>query len=131
MCSTCGCGDEAGTRVTALSTTPDDHSADAHVHPHDHSHPPDHPHDHSHVHDHGHALGHGHGPEPQPQRPSRTVVLEQEILAKNDLLAAHNRGWLAGRGITALNVMSSPGSGKTTLLVRTINEMSGMPGAPT
>jgi hydrogenase nickel incorporation protein HypB len=61
--------------------------------------------------------------------PTETVVLEQQILAKNDLLAAHNRGWLAGRGITALNVMSSPGSGKTTLLARTISELSGTPGA--
>ena len=41
-------------------------------------------------------------------------------MAKNDALAARNRAWLAERGITALNLMSSPGSGKTTLLERTI-----------
>ncbi|WP_434619066.1 hydrogenase nickel incorporation protein HypB [Arthrobacter sp. A5] len=52
-----------------------------------------------------------------------TIALEQSLLAKNDLLAARNRGWLEGRGIQAFNVMSSPGAGKTTLLVRTIEEL--------
>ena len=42
------------------------------------------------------------------------------MLAKNDHLAEHNRNWLASRGLTAINVMSSPGAGKTTLLERTI-----------
>ncbi len=45
------------------------------------------------------------------------------MLAKNDLLAERNRHWLAGRGILALNVTSSPGAGKTTLLERTIREL--------
>src|SRR6187549_3062910 len=105
MCSTCGCGDEGGTRLTTLPEKPDQQPADLHGHPHDHSK----------GHDHDHAHGHGHQHEPDPEQPTRTVVLEQQILAKNDVLAAHNRGWLAGRGITALNIMSSPGSGKTTL----------------
>src|SRR4051812_3608321 len=48
------------------------------------------------------------------------VEIETALLAKNDHLAAHNREWLAGRGIVALNLMSSPGSGKTSLLCRTI-----------
>ncbi|AUI59223.1 hydrogenase nickel incorporation protein HypB [Amycolatopsis sp. BJA-103] len=65
-------------------------------------------------HEHGHGHGHSH-PEPD-----RTVLLEQDILAANDRLAADNRTWLAARGIHTLNVMSSPGSGKTTLLARTI-----------
>ncbi|MGI8416355.1 MAG: hydrogenase nickel incorporation protein HypB [Nakamurella sp.] len=51
---------------------------------------------------------------------TRTIVLEQQILAKNDHLAAHNRGWLTSRGILSINLMSSPGSGKTTLLERTL-----------
>jgi hydrogenase nickel incorporation protein HypB len=55
---------------------------------------------------------------------SRTEVLEVNILAKNDELAARNREWLANRSITALNLMSSPGSGKTTLLVRTLSELT-------
>ena len=53
----------------------------------------------------------------------RTVALEQEILAKNALRAERNRGWLAGRGILALNLVSSPGSGKTTLLERTLRDL--------
>lgn len=46
-----------------------------------------------------------------------------QILAKNDALAASNRGWFAGREILALNLVSSPGSGKTTLLERTIRDL--------
>ncbi|BAY86162.1 hydrogenase accessory protein HypB [Calothrix parasitica NIES-267] len=52
-----------------------------------------------------------------------TISLEQNILAKNDLIAAQNRGWFKGRNILALNLVSSPGSGKTTLLTRTINDL--------
>ncbi len=51
------------------------------------------------------------------------VELEAQILAKNDMLAAKNRGWFAGREILALNLVSSPGSGKTTLLERTIRDL--------
>ncbi|MFM0213466.1 hydrogenase nickel incorporation protein HypB [Paraburkholderia sediminicola] len=51
--------------------------------------------------------------------------MERDILAKNQLLAERNRGWLAGRSILALNLMSSPGAGKTTLLERTIHDLGG------
>lgn len=78
-----------------------------------HSHSHDHPHPHEHEHAHAHL--HEHHPE--------TIPLEQNLLAKNELLAARNRGWLEGRGIRALNVMSSPGAGKTTLLVRTLTDL--------
>jgi hydrogenase nickel incorporation protein HypB len=54
---------------------------------------------------------------------TRTVKLEQEILAKNRLLAERNRGWLQGREIFAVNLMSAPGSGKTALLERTVREL--------
>ena len=57
--------------------------------------------------------------------PARTLRLEQDVLAKNNLLAERNRGWFAGRGVLALNLMSSPGAGKTTLLERTIRELGG------
>jgi hydrogenase nickel incorporation protein HypB len=53
------------------------------------------------------------------------VDIETALLAKNDHFAGHNRAWLAERGITALNLMSSPGSGKTSLLRRTITELAG------
>ena len=58
------------------------------------------------------------------QPSTRLVDLELEVLAKNDLLAARNRGWFEGRGILALNLMSSPGAGKTSLLERTIRDLS-------
>jgi hydrogenase nickel incorporation protein HypB len=53
------------------------------------------------------------------------IALERDVLARNDLLAARNRGWLEGREILALNLMSSPGAGKTTLLERTIERLAG------
>jgi hydrogenase nickel incorporation protein HypB len=133
MCATCGCGDDAGVRVTTLAEPSDQGRSEQpsgydHAHPHGHDHPHPHPHDHDHDHGQGHDHGHGHraGRRSAPtSATTETVVLEQDVLAKNDLRAARNRGWLEGRGITAYNVMSSPGSGKTTLLVRTIAELSG------
>lgn len=53
------------------------------------------------------------------------MTLEQEVLAKNDMRAERNRGWLAARGILAVNLMSSPGAGKTTMLERTVAELAG------
>ncbi|MFA7605979.1 MAG: hydrogenase nickel incorporation protein HypB, partial [Rhodocyclaceae bacterium] len=56
---------------------------------------------------------------------TRMLRIEQDILGKNDRIAAHNRQWLAQRRILALNLVSSPGSGKTTLLVRTLQTLAG------
>jgi hydrogenase nickel incorporation protein HypB len=72
----------------------------------------------AHRHDGGIEHPHAHAPLPG------VVEIETALLAKNDHLAAHNRTWLAERGIVALNLMSSPGSGKTSLLRRTITELS-------
>ncbi|MCX4174845.1 MULTISPECIES: hydrogenase nickel incorporation protein HypB [Paraburkholderia] len=94
-----------------------EHSHDgvlAHSHPHEHSHDGDHAHGHTHTHGHPHNHGSEH---------VTSITLEQDILAKNQLLAERNRGWLAGRSILALNLMSSPGAGKTTLLERTIHDL--------
>ena len=52
-----------------------------------------------------------------------TLALEQNILSKNNLIAAQNREWLKVRQIKALNLVSSPGAGKTTLLVKTIQDL--------
>jgi hydrogenase nickel incorporation protein HypB len=95
MCTTCGCGDPDGVRIS----TP-------HEHGHEHGHPHSHPH-------------------PQPAGPAtETIALERKVLAKNDQLAEHNRRWLADRRILALNLMSSPGAGKTTLLERTLRDVA-------
>ena len=133
MCSTCGCsGEDSGARVTLVPETVLARPAD-HDHPHsDHDHPHgdhDHPH-HGHEdgedHDHEPGEGHGHGHAPAPAvEGTRTILLEQEILAKNDSLAALNRHNLQERGITAVNLMSSPGSGKTTLLEQTVRALAG------
>jgi hydrogenase nickel incorporation protein HypB len=100
-------------------------------HPHsDHDHPhSDHDHgDHDHGDHHHHDDHHRHSERdlgPGPTGADRTVVLEQQILAKNASLADGNRHWLAERGVLAINLMSSPGSGKTTLLERTIALLGG------
>lgn len=108
MCATCGCSDDATHTVHEVR-------GESHGHAHGHSH--DHAHEaHDHEHDH-----HDHAAEP---RATRTLRLEREVLAKNDLIAERNRGWLAGRGVLALNLMSSPGAGKTTLLERTIGDLA-------
>jgi hydrogenase nickel incorporation protein HypB len=110
MCTTCGCGDDNGPTVTAL------HHHNAETHHHGDGHP-----DHSHPHDHGGQRQPA--ASATPSAPTRTIDIEQQVLAKNDTLAARNRDWLSERCISALNVMSSPGSGKTSLLVRTIGDV--------
>ena len=86
--------------------------ADAHAHSHDAPHRHETGHTHEHPHTHGGSSGH-----------PRTISLEQESLAKNQLLAERNRGWFAGREVFAVNLMSSPGSGKTSILERTIGDL--------
>ena len=106
------------------------HTGGVEAHPHSHTHVHSHHHEHDHDHDHGHEHGHEHEHEHPHEhehdhlRPQPSIVrLEQDLLAKNNLLAERNRGWFAGREILALNLVSSPGAGKTTLLERTIREL--------
>lgn len=122
MCTICGCSDtqQVTYMVSGAHSHAHDHATQGQGH--DHAHPHDHAHDHAHVHSHAvaaaaHAALHAgmHG---------RTISLEQDILAKNNLLAERNRGWFEGRGVLALNLMSSPGSGKTSLLERTIRALN-------
>ena len=151
MCATCGCGDDAGTRISGPDSGGEPVGVyDEHGHEHGHAHGPGHGHrhgqkeqhgnepGHGHGHEHGHAHTNGHGhdhaqehaDEHGHQGPEngadRTVTLEQRVLGKNDALAQRNREWLASAGIAAINLMSSPGSGKTTLLERTLCEAAGM-----
>ena len=149
MCVTCGCSNSSAVLVTGAATGEPDAATPAQFHEHDgvvhsHSHDPDHDHrhehshrdhdhdhQHGHAHDHDHPHGHEHAHEHDHAAPAalhaqvhgRTITLEADILAKNQLLAERNRGWLAGRDILALNLVSSPGSGKTSLLERTIREV--------
>jgi hydrogenase nickel incorporation protein HypB len=52
----------------------------------------------------------------------RAVDLNVPLLERNDILAERNRGYFLGRGLAALNLVSSPGAGKTTLLERTLDD---------
>ncbi len=148
MCVTCGCSDDAQTRITnpetgettLVETAIEHHHSHSHTLPdgrvithshaegHTHQHPKDKEHDHhSHTLEDGTTIAHRHQGEEtaniHAQIHNRTIALEKAILGKNDLIAAQNRGWFKGRNILALNLVSSPGAGKTTLLVRTINDL--------
>ncbi|MBU0481400.1 MAG: hydrogenase nickel incorporation protein HypB [Proteobacteria bacterium] len=96
MCDSCGC-DSSSDPVTISK-------------PGSHFHGHGHPHDHSHDHDHVHVQ-------------SRTVRVEQDVLAHNQAISEKNRAYFAEHGIFAMNLVSSPGSGKTTLLEKTITDL--------
>lgn len=121
MCTTCGCSDSNEARLTNLQTGQTMALAEAHEHGHNHHH---HEHEHGHDHHHHHHEGHSHT-HSHSHTHATTLHLEQEILAKNNKLAERNRGWLAGRRVLALNLVSSPGAGKTTLLERTLRDLGG------
>jgi hydrogenase nickel incorporation protein HypB len=116
MCTTCGCSETQDVRYTM----PGAHTHGADGHSHDHAHP--HDHSHIHPHDHGHDHDHRHAPAADPRAAlhagvhGRTIALEQDILAKNQVLAERNRGWFEGREVLAVNLMSSPGSGNNILM---------------
>jgi hydrogenase nickel incorporation protein HypB len=54
---------------------------------------------------------------------SATLSVERKVIDKNAQQGEANRRWLAGRGVLALNLVSSPGAGKTTVLERTVGEL--------
>lgn len=60
-----------------------------------------------------------------PEADARLVKVEQDILSKNNHVAAHNRAHFARDRVLALNLVSSPGAGKTTLLVETLKALLG------
>ncbi|MEY2896246.1 MAG: hypothetical protein RL669_515, partial [Pseudomonadota bacterium] len=114
-----------------------------HAHPHDHD--GEHAHEHApgvhrhadgtwhshdgtseHVHEGDGALHYGLGPahsHAPGMSQARMVRIEQDILAKNDQIAAGNRQRLSDRGVFALNLVSSPGSGMTTRLAACIRTL--------
>ncbi|MGB3513584.1 MAG: hydrogenase nickel incorporation protein HypB [Microcoleaceae cyanobacterium] len=129
MCVTCGCSDNNETTITNSQTG--EKTAINNHHSHTHTLPDGTviTHTHSHTNTHQHPTSpqenhhHHETAEVHAKMHGTTISLEQNILQKNDLLAAQNRGWFKGRNILALNLVSSPGSGKTTLLARTINDL--------
>jgi hydrogenase nickel incorporation protein HypB len=120
MCGVCGCGQDQG-QVEDL------HHPEAHDHSHAHSHEHFHTHadgtTHSHPHGHAHEHEHPHPHAPVPAGAARLLSVEQDLLARNDAVAARNRrDFQAARTLT-LNLVSSPGSGKTALLVETLKRV--------
>lgn len=114
MCTVCGCG----------TSKVEDGKKHSHSHDHDHHH--DHSHGHGHHHHHHHDLHFGEneaGVSAPGMDEKRLIAIEQDILGKNDHLAAHNRDHFKEDGIFVLNLVSSPGSGKTTLLTRSITDL--------
>ncbi len=122
MCTTCGCG-SGQTLIGGHALKQRRHAAgkvqyraqgsDTHAHEHSHSH---------------NSIDFGTGPagaHAPGMSQARMVKIERDILSKNDSYASENRTYLAGHGIFALNLVSSPGSGKTTLLVKSINALNG------
>lgn len=53
------------------------------------------------------------------------IPVVRNVLEANEKMAAHVRRRLAGGGILALNLISSPGAGKTALLERTLRDLAG------
>ena len=126
MCGTCGCGQDDGIKITK----PGEEQQHDHIHSHEHEHDGEthiHPHNHSHSHDDGHDHHHHHEDEhehhPHHHEHHKEIILEQDILHKNNLLAERNRGFFEARNIRAINLVSSPGSGKTSLLEKTITAL--------
>ncbi len=132
MCDTCGCG-QPGKGVTIQK--PGEEKNDQHNHPYEHehehehdgivhSHPHEHTYHHEHHHegDHSHEHDHEHHHHDHDHSHGSLIDVGQDILQKNNLIAERNRGFFEAKGITALNLVSSPGSGKTTLLERTIRD---------
>ncbi|WP_088240445.1 hydrogenase nickel incorporation protein HypB [Calothrix rhizosoleniae] len=116
MCVTCGCSGDSNSKIINPET-----GLETEIHDKSHT-----PHHHTHTLPDGTVITHTHNHEVSEIHANihgTTISLEQDILAKNDLIAAENRGWFKGRNIVALNLMSSPGAGKTTLLTRTINDL--------
>jgi hydrogenase nickel incorporation protein HypB len=94
MCDTCGCTNE------------NSNFAIHHLNEHK-------SHDHDHHHEHSEEVA-----------DRKTILVETNLLSKNNLLAERNRGYFEAKNIKAFNFVSSPGSGKTTILEQIIKTLS-------
>ncbi|MGC8743390.1 MAG: hydrogenase nickel incorporation protein HypB [Verrucomicrobiia bacterium] len=141
MCKECGCDGDGGTKINGLpakevssplvgvetkkemeSNTGKQTVAHHHdEHHHDEESDEAHTRDFHHHHHHNHDDFHHHAHDNQIV----TVELNKPILEANERVAERNRGYFLGRGIFAINMLSSPGSGKTTLIYETAKALSG------
>ena len=131
MCSVCGCNEVSpddvpphGHSHSAGTLQSHSHSSASSLHPH--SDPAGDGSGHAHAHHHHDHYGAGAAGLSVPGfTQERLIEIERDILSRNDADASANRRRLAGHGVLALNLMSSPGAGKTTLLVETITALAG------
>ncbi|MGC8887987.1 MAG: hydrogenase nickel incorporation protein HypB [Verrucomicrobiia bacterium] len=144
MCKECGCDSGGGTKINGKSaeevTSPligatsekADHSYPEQERDTDHDVPSSEP-DHAHSHNHGEAIHdthstdyhhHNHSHQQPHNEEVVTIQLNRPILEANDRVAERNRGYFLGKGIFAINMLSSPGSGKTTLIYETAKLLS-------
>lgn len=86
----------------------------------------DHPHTHTHRDENGNLVTHTHHHDHDHEH-ERVVSVEEDILSRNNSVAAENRKDFREHRILALNFVSSPGSGKTELLCTTIRRSADMP----
>jgi len=56
----------------------------------------------------------------------KTIVVKENLFAKNDEIAEKNRNTLKEYGIFSINIMGGPGSGKTSILEKTIAMLNDM-----
>lgn len=66
------------------------------------------------------GCGHDHHTHDMSVSDERAIAIEEDILGRNNAIAADNRAIFRQKKILALNLVSSPGSGKTELLTATI-----------
>lgn len=101
MCDTCGCGQNDSSYTISRPDKEINHQEKNNYF-------------HNHNHEHDDEFNHH----------SHKIVIEQDILQKNNLIAERNRGYFEAKNVLTLNLVSSPGSGKTCLIERAIKDLS-------
>ncbi|RLC94633.1 MAG: hydrogenase accessory protein HypB [Chloroflexi bacterium] len=56
------------------------------------------------------------------------IKVVKDILSVNDQMAERNRAVFEAKGLSVINIMSSPGSGKTSLILETVRRLKGKVG---
>jgi hydrogenase nickel incorporation protein HypB len=111
MCNECGCGEKGEFKAQAMQELP---KKNLRLTEKQTTAPPaGHQHEHTHADGVTHSHGHSH----------HDIPVHQSLLANNDRLAERNRGYFKGKGLLAINMLSSPGAGKTSLIERTLEAL--------
>ncbi len=103
MCDTCGCneiggsGSSVGRPLHFIPTPEKDEKQHRHHYQHCHPH--------------------------EQLKDQREVMVTENVLKHNNLVAQENKRFFNDRNILALNIMGSPGSGKTTFIIQTIEAL--------